>query len=220
MALVAIIDDREDERKRLSKRILRQIKSEGVDWEVNHFPPLSNILDYNKWIVDNKVIILIVDENLREGNLGGFHADYDGHDLVKEIRKVNKELPIVVIASYVQGVELENMKGDFEDIISRADFSKSEESSRQYMKRFIRYTQNYLENFEKEYKLLAKLSELVALDKASETEINELKALQTKLNLPLTPFIVTDRREWLEKLDSNYERLEELSKELNKLLNQ
>lgn len=218
MALVAIIDDRLGERKRLSKRISRDIKAQGIDWDIDHFDPLPKKEDYNKWIVENKVVILIVDEKLREGNVSGVHANYDGHDLVKEVRKTNKELPIVVIASYVGGDELESMKGDFDDIISRGDFIKSDESTKQYVNRFIRYTQKYLENFEEEYVRLAELSELVALEKASEIEINELKALQTKLELPLSSFVVNDRKDWLEELESKNQKLEELSKKLETLL--
>ncbi|MFD0932231.1 hypothetical protein ACFQ0R_06390 [Psychroflexus salinarum] len=219
MALVAIIDDRLNERRRLSKRISRDIKAQGINWDIDHFDPLPQKEDYNKWIVQNKVVILIVDEKLKEGNVGGIHANYDGHDLVKEVRKTNKELPIVVISSYVDDEdELESMKGDFDDIISRSDFIKSDESTKQYVNRFIRYTQNYLENFEKEYLKLAELSELVALDEANENQINELKALQAKLELPLSSFVITDRKKWLEELESKSKKLEELSKKLETLL--
>ena len=106
----------------------------------------------------------------------------------------------------------------FDDIISRDDFIKSDESTKQYVNRFIRYTQKYLENFEEEYVRLAQLSELVALDKANKNDIKELKALQTKLQLPLSSFVVKDRKDWLEELESKNKKLEELSKKLETLL--
>ncbi|WP_204345104.1 hypothetical protein [Psychroserpens algicola] len=218
MALVAVIDDRKSVRKRLSKKFGRYLKQEGISWDVQHFDPLNQILDYPKWISHNKIVILIVDEKLRETPKtgGGFHS-YDGHDLVRVIRETNKQLPIYVVTAHADDDILTQMEGEFEGVIQRDKFN-NDDSANQQFKRIVRATQTYLENFNKEYIRLAELSELVALNKATDKNKDELKALQTKMQLPLSSFISIDRQEWIEELDSKTKELEELSNKIENFL--
>lgn len=218
MALVAVIDDRKDVRKRLAKRFTRYLKQEGVSWAVEHFDPLNDISDYPKWVSHHKIVILIVDEKLREIEKtdGGFHS-YDGHDLVRVIRETNKQLPIYVVTAHADDDTLTQMEGEFEGVIQRDKFN-NDESANQQFKRIVRATQTYLEIFNKEYIRLAELSELVALDKASEDEIKELKGLQTKMKIPLSSFINIDRQEWIDELDEKTKELEELSNKIESFL--
>lgn len=219
MSVVAIIDDREDVRNRLAKRVKRHLAEEHKLWEVIATDPFENVADYPKWIVNEKVVILIVDERLKEVPIhGSTYSTYNGHDLVNEVRKTNKQLPIVIISAHTDDEVLEQMKGEFDDVISRTSFHDMN-SSRQYVKRFIRYTQAYLENFETEYARLSALSELVALGRAQVKDVKELRALQSKLELPLSPFVSKDRNDWLAELDEKTKQLENLSQELEKLIN-
>jgi CheY-like chemotaxis protein len=218
MGIVAVIDDREDVRKRLSKKFSRYLKLEGISWDVQHLDPLNDILDYPKWISHNKIVILIVDEKLREIPKigGGFHS-YDGHDLVREVRKTNKQLPIYVVTAHADDEILTQMEGEFEGVIQRGKFNE-DESSRQQFKRIVRATQTYLENFNKEYYRLAELSGLIALNKATIEEKDELKALQAKMEIPLSSFISINRQEWIDELDNKTKELEELSSKIENFL--
>ncbi|MFT6638399.1 MAG: CheY-like chemotaxis protein [Flavobacterium sp.] len=218
MGLVAVIDDRKDVRKRLSKKFSRYLKQEGISWDVQHFDPLNDILDYPKWISHNKIVILIVDEKLRETPKisGGFHS-YDGHDLVREIRKTNKQLPIYVVTAHADDEILIQMEGEFEGVIQRDKFHEDESSNQQF-KRIVRATQTYLENFNKEYLRLAELSGLIALNKATIEEKDELKALQAKMEIPLSSFISINRQEWIDELDNKTKELEELSSKIENFL--
>lgn len=218
MSTVAIIDDRKDVRERLAKRIARHLKEENVNWKTISLDPLSNIKDYQNWIINEKIVFLLIDERLSEEPLSdSTFSGHNGHDLVKEIRQTNKQLPIFMITAHVDDEEIEAMKGEFDDVISRTSLEEMS-SSRQYVKRFVRQTQTYLQNFQKEYERLAELSGLIALEKATENEINEIKALQTKLELPLSGFISMDRTDWLAELDTKTNEIEKLAKELEELI--
>ncbi len=218
MGTVAIIDDRKDVRERLTKRIARHLREEGVEWKTISIDPLPTYTDYQKWLVNEKIIVLLVDERLNEEPLSdSTYCNHTGHDLVKEIRKTNKQLPIFMITAHADDEQIEEMKGEFDDVISRTSFEEMS-SSRQYVKRFVRSTQSYLSNFQKEYERLAQLSASVALENATEDEINELKALQTKLELPLSAFISKDRTDWLAELDQKSKEIEELASELDQLI--
>ncbi|MBG6129525.1 CheY-like chemotaxis protein [Aquimarina sp. EL_43] len=218
MALVAVIDDRKDVRKRLAKQFKRYLKNEGIAWDVDHFEPLEQKTDYPNWISHNKVIILIVDERLKEAEKdGGGFTNYDGHDLVKVVRNTNKQLPIYVVSAHADDPALVDNDGEFEGVIQRDKFKESDSANQQF-KKFVRVTQTYFENFNKEYFRLAELSELIALNKASEEEKYELKALQVKLQIPLSNFISKDRQDWIEELEMKTKELEDLSNKIEDYL--
>lgn len=216
MLTIAVVDDRKDARDRLIKPIKRYLDSENIEWNVIGFPPLINKADYPNWLVNNKVIVLIVDEKLKEEGNNGFLVDYNGHDLVNVIRKRNKQLPIYIITSHAGDANLDQNKGEFEDIISRTNFRG--ENVTKYMKRFVRATQNYLDNYQQEYARLAELSEKVALSEATEEEIKELKALQSKLQLPLSSVILDNRSNWIKEIEEKTKELDALYLECKKFL--
>ena len=218
MLNVAIIDDNVELRTRVAKRIARHLKKEGINWEVKHYDPLEEKSDYSNWIILNKVVILIVDEKLNVvPNSEGKSTSYSGHDIVKLLRITNKQLPMYVITAYEEDTVLQGMKGQFDGIVSRTLFSDNK-SAEQYIQRFVRATQSYLENYQNEYNRLAELSELVALDKATEADITELKGLQTKLEIPLTSLNINDRKNWLLELEDKTNKLEELSEKIKQFL--
>tara|TARA_R110000744_G_scaffold110953_1_gene209076 strand:+ start:3074 stop:3736 length:663 start_codon:yes stop_codon:yes gene_type:complete len=218
MLKVAIIDDNVELRTRVAKRIARHLKKEGINWEVKHYDPLEEKSDYSNWIILNKVVILIVDEKLNVvPNSEGKSTSYSGHDIVKLLRITNKQLPMYVITAYEEDTVLQGMKGQFDGIVSRTLFSDNK-SAEQYIQRFVRATQSYLENYQNEYNRLAELSELVALDKATEAHITELKGLQTKLEIPLTSLNINDRKNWLLELEDKTAKLEELSEKIKQFL--
>ncbi len=217
MLQIAIVDDREDLRKSLVKPIKRYLKRLDIKWEVKDYPPLQDIKAYPNWIVSNKIIVLIVDEKLKGQSNNGYRANYNGHDLVKIIRKINNELPIYAVTAYPKDSALQESKGNFDDIIGKNTFKNSSELE-QYMKRFVRATKTYLENYESEYSMLSKLSQLVALDKATEKDYELLMALQSKLGIPVSSFAQTDRKEWMENLEKKADELKKISDEIKKLL--
>jgi hypothetical protein len=109
------------------------------------------------------------------------------------------------------------MEGEFEGVIQRDKFHEDESSNQQF-KRIVRATQTYLENFNKEYLRLAELSGLIALNKATIEEKDELKALQAKMEIPLSSFISINRQEWIDELDNKTKELEELSSKIENFL--
>ena len=220
MLKVAIIDDNVDVRQRIAKRIRRYLNNKEINWIVENYEPFERIEDYTGWIVKNKVIILIVDERLNViPNKNGKAVNYGGHDIVRLLRKTNKQMPMYVITAYKEDDALQGMKGEFDGIVSRSDFSENEKS-KQYIQRFVRATQSYLDQNQEEYNRLAHLSNLIALDTANDQEILELKGLQTKLGIPLTSLNINNRNYWLKELEEKTSKLEELTKKIEQFLKQ
>jgi DNA-binding NarL/FixJ family response regulator len=215
MLTVAIIDDREDLRTRLKKLVRRHLDDNGVQWEIEGFAPLQNIEDYPNWIAENKIVLLIVDEKLREEPNDGALVNYNGHELINIVRKRNKQLPIYVITSHAENEALDEHMAEFEDVVARDTFH---ENTSKFIKRFIRATQSYLDNYQNEYARLAELSEKSALDKASEEEIKELKALQVKLQIPLSSYIIDDRINWIREIEESTKELDQLYEDCKKHL--
>ncbi|WP_395375111.1 hypothetical protein [Marinicella sp. W31] len=213
MLEVAIIDDNEEFRTRLTKPIKRYFRHHDINWQVEHYDPLPELREYPKWIINKKVILLIVDEklNITKNKKNGHIANYLGHDIVRLLRENNNNLPIVAISAFT--AQLDPMKGDFDDILDREEFN---DDSSQYLKRFVRLTNKYLENYDEQFKRLSDLSQSVALGSAKKNEIDELKALQSKLQLPVTSALDVNRSEWVDCLEGVLEELELLSDKIER----
>ena len=213
---IAIIDDRPDVRQRLLKGVSRYFEEHNINLDIKDYSPFQNIEDYPEWIVHNKIVLLIVDERLKEQPIAkDLYSTYDGHELVSTIRKYNKELPIYIITTHSEDEQLTDNLGDYNDIIDREKF---EHDSNQYMKRIFRSTQSYIENFEKEFLRLSELSKKYATNSISGEEKDELQALQAKLEIPLSSFSRINRTEWLNEMEGEVAKLQELESRIKKYL--
>jgi len=213
---IAIIDDRKDVRERLLKGVSRYFEANDIKLIVKDYPPFENINEYPEWIVHNKIVLLIVDERLKEQPISEkLFSTYDGHELVANIRTFNKEIPIYIITTHSEEEDLTENLGDYDDIIERAKF---EEDSDQYMKRIFRSTQRYVDNFEKEYKRLSELSTKSATNDITEDEKSELKALQAKLEIPLSSISKVSRTEWINEMEDEVSKLKDLESRIKDYL--
>ena len=213
---IAIIDDRAEERKILNDRIKHELKKLNITCDIVDFEPLPNIEDYPQWILDNKIDILIVDERLNTQKLtNGSYSIFNGHELITYIRKYNIHLPIFVITAYKETNELLSTVGNIDNIISRANFHKY---SAEYIKTIIRVSNRYFEAYQKEFLQLSQLSEKIAKGTATAQEVDETRALQEKLQIPMTANFYNDRAVWMNQFESKINDIASISSSIENFL--
>ena len=127
--IVGVIDDRDDERNGFVELLQLRLDQQQADCEVLSSRPFSDIGDYARWINEEDVHALIIDENLKENAVvDGKLSKFFGHEVVTEIRKTHKELPIFMLATAPRGEGLLTAPWEYERVIPRADFpTKSSE---------------------------------------------------------------------------------------------
>jgi DNA-binding NarL/FixJ family response regulator len=215
MSTIGIIDDRQDLRTTMRKRVEMELRKLEVPWDVIDSAPLSSVNEYPQWIRENEISILLLDEKLKEQPSNGIFSNHNGHDLVKKVREGYKELPIFIITAYDEEADVENNAGDYDSVIHKDSFG---ERSSEYVKRFIRATNKYLKNNESEFQRLTELSQKIALGLAVQSENDEAKSLQTKLEIPYTIDIVNDREKATKNLENELDSLEDLNRKVEEYL--
>jgi hypothetical protein len=217
MAAVGIIDDRVDVRDSTKKKVKRELKKQNIPWEVVDISPLEHMEHFARWVQENEIVVLLVDERLNEQPIENtqIYVDYSGHDLVKLLREGYKELPIFIITAHEDDPNVLINEGDFDSVISRGSFTNRPE---EFVKRFVRATNKYLEVNDKEYTQLSKLSEKIALGKATNKDVENVKKLQAKLEIPFVLGVVQSREEALEDYEKSIDGLDQLSTKIEAFL--
>src|SRR5690606_15766127 len=185
MSKIGIIDDDKAQRETLKSLIKSHLDILESNIEViDIFPFPDDSIDlYKEWIEQNDIVCLIFDEQMHNDSEDGKGpVGYRGNQLVLEIRKYFKSIPIYVITSHKNDDDLQEKFSEFEDIIGREDFTFQGDK---YVKRFIRASQSFLEENLAELSELKQLSELMASGTNDENDLRRLKALQLKLNIQI-----------------------------------
>lgn len=218
MSKIGIIDDDKAQRETLKSLINSHLDNleSSID-VIDTFPFADNFIEqYKNWIDENDIVCLIFDEQMHNDSEGGKGpVGYRGNQLVLEIRKYFKSIPIYVITSHKNDDELQEKFSEFEDIIGREQFIQEGEK---YVKRFIRASQVFLEENFNELSELKHLSELVASGTNTKQDLNRLEALQLKLNVQIDSGL-GERKDWLDEYESKIQFLEELQKEIESKIN-
>lgn len=213
MPHIGIVDDREDFRRTLKRRMeLSLQKGDYPNWTVIDIAPFNSMEDYMPWIGDNDIALLILDEKLQEvGN--GNSVNYNGSNLIETIRMNLKEFPVFVITSYPKVEDLQSKFPLFDEILERdAFYGKSD----QYVARFVRAGQRYLNTHIEQMHLIAEISQKIATGNASEEEKEQLMGLQLSIGLPHSN--ITTREKWINDYDEKLESLKELSSKIDLFL--
>lgn len=213
MSKIGIIDDDKAQRETLKSLIESHLDNFESSMEVVDTFPFADdsIALYKGWVEENDIICLIFDEQMHndseeeKGPVG-----YRGNQLVLEIRKYFKNIPIYVITSHKNDDDLQKRFSEFEDIIGREEFIIEGDK---YVKRFIRASQSFLDENILELSELKHLSELVASGKSDENDLKRLKALQLKLNVQIDSGL-GERKDWLDEYENKIQFLEELQKKI------
>lgn len=215
MAGICIIDDRVDIRGTLENKIRFIFKKKQLDWTISSQDPFIDKMEYLNFINENDIGVLILDERLHESSTAQQSVNYNGSDLVTFLRLYLKNFPIYSITSYHEDNELENQFSQFDEIIARDIFySKAEE----YIERFIRAGQRFLDDHTTQLLKLSELSELIAKGNATEENLKELRTVQESLNIPFSDYGYPHRESWLQDYEKNISDLSKLNDEIENFL--
>lgn len=214
MPKITIVDDRKDFRTTLKRKIEAFfIKSKLKDWEVMDISPFQNKSEYFPWLLENDVVVLILDERLQENIEESESVNYKGSELIEEIRRHLKEFPVYAITNYSRDPDLQSKFPLFDEILDRDSFySKADE----YITRFIRSGQRYIQSHNKILTRISELSQKLAVGDATNEETLELRGLQEGLNLSSVEII--DREAWLHKYQEKLDELDKLSIQIEEFL--
>lgn len=206
---IAIIDDLKDQRETMAG-LMRTVVSDN--WEVIDMDPFENLEDYPAFINEQDVAVILLDEKLKTSST----VEYEGHDLVKYIRERLHTLPIYVVTSFEADSELAGSFSDVEQIISRQDFSDNIDK---YYPRIMRAGQHFIEDFKKDLSDLNTMTQKIVMGTADGNDIQQVQAIQTKLNLAFSPDEFNKRSLILEQLEEKLNGFSEIKNEIDDLLN-
>jgi len=212
MPCIAIIDDRKDFRDTIKTNVDLALEQ---GWQSLDIDPLENLEQYPHWIKENGIGAILIDERLNERvERTNNYVTYCGHDFVDYIRKMFATLPIFIITSYPNDDSLLERFKDVEEIIDRTDFNKNPNN---YVPRFMRSTQQFLDTFEKELVELSKLASNAALGKIDLAEKERMKAIQAKIGFAFPSDIFLERSNIIDECEKVLDQLDELKNELNNM---
>jgi hypothetical protein len=213
MAAVGVIDDRRDLRETLVRRIKAELRE---DWECMSTAPLLEMEEYPAWITGNDVAVMLLDERLNEQvECCEAFSGYNGHDLVTFLRERMPTFPIFVVTSYKDDEELRKKFRDVEDIIERKEFLKRAE---EYVPRFIRSGQKFIEVFESELNELAIRADRIAKGVATNEDLERANAIRIRVGLAFPWDLLNDRSEWLKRMNEKMDELKKLKAEVEEFL--
>lgn len=214
MAKIAIIDDNKDQRGTYAIRLKQFLKELNSDIQVIDIFPFEKPSDYYGFIDAEKIAAIIVDEKLHNDSQPDKPpVGYNGSDLVMYIRERYKYIPFFTLTNFPEDQVLQEKVNEYDYIFSKKDFTIKQVEIIQ------RACQRYLAENMKELSMYNDLTRKIASgDKVDQDDIEKLKALQEKLQIPVSTDL-TDREEWLKEYEKQIASLEEIKSKLEKKLN-
>lgn len=216
MNTIAIIDDKDAARRSFARQITNALERLYSDWKVIDRKPFMNLSEYPQWIIENEISVLILDEQLDgEAIENGKNVNYNGHNLVKELRYRFKDLPVYSVTAYALTEDLKKSLSYFNLILSMRDFDDDTDN---YINLFVKSGTTFYNEYQKELGRLGELSELIAFGKATEKDILEIQALQTRLIIPHLTEDLRSRENYLEELEKKIREIKSMQENLTKHL--
>lgn len=208
MAKIALVDDSKDQRETYKKLLSLFLKAKESSLEVIDVFPFKEFTDYYSWIIDENIVVLIFDEKLyNDSDVGLEPVNYNGSFLVKKIRERFKDIPIFTLTNFPDDEELQRNFNQFEYILSKNDFAQK------HVDIILRASQRYLDENQKQLALFDNLTKKIASGNAEGNDIEVLKALQVKLQIPVS-IDLKDREDWLKDYENQIAALELIKKNL------
>lgn len=213
MAKIAIIDDNKDQRGTYAIRLKQFLKELNSDIQVIDIFPFEKPSDYYGFIDVEKIAAIIVDEKLHNDSQPDKPpVGYNGSDLVMYIRERYKYIPFFTLTNFPEDQVLQEKVNEYDYIFSKKDFTIKQVEIIQ------RACQRYLAENLKELSMYNDLTRKIASgDKVDKDDLEKLKALQEKLQIPVSTDL-TDREEWLKEYEKQIASLEEIKSKLEKKL--
>ncbi len=212
MPAIGVIDDRSDVRQTISRRISRYLRQHAT-WTCEDSAPLERLDYYPSWLTEHEIVVLVLDERLREQvEEGAQPVTYDGHDVVDFIRARLPTFPIFVVTGWDDDEALSERFGAVEDVVNREGFARG---AKGYTDRFVRAGTRFWEENQKELEELGRIARKVALGDASEEDLKEARSLQQKMELAFVVDELYDRASWLDQMEASLAELETIRQRLS-----
>jgi len=212
MAKIAIIDDNKDQRETYAIRLKQFLKELNSDIQVVESFPFEKPSDYYGFIDIEEISAIIVDEKLHNDSQPDKPpVGYNGSDLVIYIRERYKYIPFFTLTNFPEDQVIQEKVNEYDYIFSKKDFTIKQVEIIQ------RACQRYFNENQKELSMYNDLTRKIASGNIEKGDIEKLKALQEKLQIPVSTDL-SDREEWLKEYEKQIESLEEIKLKLEKKL--
>lgn len=212
MAKIAIIDDNKDQRETYAIRLRQFLKELNSDIQVVESFPFEKPSDYFGFIDLKEISAIIVDEKLHNDSQPGKPpVGYNGSDLVIYIRERYKYIPFFTLTNFPEDQVIQEKVNEYDYIFSKKDFTIKQVEIIQ------RACQRYLNENLKELSMYNDLTRKIASGNIEKGDIEKVKALQEKLQIPISTDL-SDREEWLKELEKQIKSLEEIKLKLEEKL--
>jgi hypothetical protein len=212
MAKIAIVDDNKDQRGTYAIRLKQFLKELNSDIQVIDIFPFEKPSDYYGFIDAENISAIIVDEKLHNDSQPDKPpVGYNGSDLVMYIRERYKYIPFFTLTNFPEDQVLQEKINEYDYIFSKKEFTIKQVEIIQ------RACQRYLAENQKELSMYDDLTRKIASGKAEGDDIEKLKALQQKLQIPLSTDL-KDREEWLNEYEKQIAALGDIKTKLEKKL--
>ncbi len=208
---IAFLDDRKGPRQTVIRGVRTKLPK---GWDCLECPLLANPREYPSWLINNRIVVLMVDQLLDEQALdSSAPVQYKGHQVIGIIREQLPDFPIIVVTRAVEDHDLQEHFGEADDIVNRTELLKKTD---QYVTRIVRLGHAYLAQYEEELATLTELSKKKAAGEITNEEVEVLNAVQAKLGLP--SLISSAGDDALASLETEIVKMELLQKKVETFL--
>lgn len=206
--IVAILDDRPDERETLALGLRSVLDADT--WSVRTMAPPPSVDQAVTDILSTHACVLILDQRLNEHAVLQAPVRYTGHEVAKAVRHRQPDLPIYMVSAISSTINLNRgMAESLDHVIHRGEFAPN---IRVYAARIIRSGTTFVERHRHQLARLQALSIQVAEGVATADERAELQAIQTSLSL-VSP--VAEASGSLDELAHQLQQLEALRERID-----
>jgi hypothetical protein len=213
---VGVIDDRLESRTTLARMLEMNLSKVSEDLTTIDSQPLRELHDYPSWIAENDVVAIVLDERLQEqAEDAEGHVNYDGHQLVDFLRDHALDLPLYVVTAFSGDVELNQRLGQVEGIIDRTAFNGNPLA---FAQRIARSGLRFFEENQRRFAEMAEAAASVAMGRASEEEVEKLRALQEALRIPLAADELSEQSRWINDISEQLRKLQNLKVEIQEYM--
>lgn len=209
MKTIGILDDRNGEFVTSKTIIDRALKD--ASWRVIKVPLLGTPAQVVEWLAHEDVSVLVADQVLSD-NPHGEAVNYQGTDVVNEVRHHLPDLPVYMITAFPNNPDVAPNLPRMEGMVRRGQLGKDAAVIVPRMKRAG-------ETFERRHRAalsrLTQLSQKSASGKLTAAEQAELQSLQLSLSLADTS---SSREQLLPDLEASVQQLAALQIKAAKLV--
>jgi hypothetical protein len=199
--IIYFLDDQPSQRQMLDWD-LKSLFSEN--FEISALPLHTDKTEYHKYLDDNEVAGVLVDQRLNET---GEITAYSGLDLAKYLRGLYPEMPIFLVTGFDPDEQIKSSdSGSVEAVVLKSELRANTPDSERFKQRFLRHVGRYQSALTARQKRFRELLGKSVRDEISAEEKAELATLESARLLPTQ----AEDEAVLTKLQSQVDTVEKL----------